>query len=201
MSTFGRSHGGLPKICSGARFVAAIVLGASSLCGCWTPPRIPDRAAGEPRVIAQGLRAVTTRTDRVVRAVDPARHTVALFDPEDRTTVTYDVEPTIGRAAAAHLGQRVKVILIVRLTVYVGGEAQGAQAAPPISDVIAAKVAAVDPSYRLLTVQLRGGRRETFKLPLGAQVAAMQSGDDVAIHPEQVVTLGLHGSLLGVRND
>jgi hypothetical protein len=201
MSGFGRSHGGLPKMRSRALFVAAMVLGATGLCGCWTPPRIPDRAPGEPGVVAQGLRAATTRTDLVVQAVDSVRHTVTLLDPRERTTVTYSVDPKVGRAAALHLGQRVKVTLIARLTVYVRGPDQSAPPGTPNSPATAAKVAAVDASYRLLTVQLRGGLRETFKLPLEVETGSMHSGDDVAILPDQVMTLSSHRSVLGLRND
>jgi hypothetical protein len=178
-----------PKVRSSVLLVAAIVLCAASLCGCWTPPQIPDRAPGEPRVIARGLRCATNRADLVVQAVDSARHTVTLLDPQARTTGTYDVDRRIERAAGLHLGQPVKVTLIEQLTVYVRGLDQSAPAGLANSTAIAARVAAVDPSYRLLTVQLRGGRQETFKLPLNVETGSMHAGDDVAIRPDQVVTL------------
>ena len=201
MSTFGRSHGSLPKIGSSARLLAAIVLSAGSVCGCWTQPQIPEHAPGEPGVIAQGLRSTLTRTGVVVQAVDAARHTITLVDPQERTTLTYDVDSTIERAAARHLGQGVKVTLIAQLTVYVRGPDQSAPPGLADSPAITAKVAAVDPSYRLLTVQLPGGRRETFKLPLGVDAGSLHSGDDVIIRPDQVVALSSDRTLIGQRND
>src|SRR5579871_6498977 len=116
MSSFGRGYGGL-KVRPSVMLMAAIIFGATSLAGCWTPPRIPDRAPDKPGVIAQAVPAVTTRTDLVVQAVDPVRHEITLLDSQDRTTVTYGVDPKIERAAAAHLNQRVKVTLVAQLTV------------------------------------------------------------------------------------
>jgi hypothetical protein len=50
-------------------------------------------------------------------------------------------------------------------------------------------VLAVDPSYRLLTVQYPHGGTQTFKLALHTSMRGMEAGDSVAIRRVEVVTL------------
>lgn len=52
-----------------------------------------------------------------------------------------------------------------------------------------ARVLAVDPSYRVLTVRYPSGRTQTFKLRLHSPTGGIQAGDSVAIRPMEVIKL------------
>lgn len=74
------------------------------------------------------------------------------------------------------VGDRVRATIEEVLTVYLGSTTRS----------LDARVLAVDPSYRLLTLQYPNGTTETLKVGLRARMQGIEAGDEVAIRPLEV---------------
>lgn len=167
---------------------ALALLGAAALAGCWQPPRADVRPSGEPRVIDQAIEVESTRTG-LVQSIDPMARTIAVIEPTDKLPQIYAVAP--GRSMPEiKPGERVRLTLAERLTVYVQGIGEVAPEVDGIYQTSSdAKVLSVDRSYRLLTLLRADGQRETFKVAQNVKLNEMQPGDDVAVESMQVVAV------------
>ncbi len=87
-------------------------------------------------------------------------------------------------------GDEVRATIKEVLTVYVAPLTGGPDAAAR-SRYPEARVLAVDPSYRVLTVQYPSGATETFKIGLHTQMRGMKPGESVEIRSVEVTRLRL----------
>jgi hypothetical protein len=167
---------------------ALALLGAAVLAGCWQPPRADVQPSGEPRVIAQAIEVESTRTG-IAQSFDPVARAIAVLEPTDPMPQIYALAPGTP-VQKIKPGERVRLTLAERLTVYVQGVGEVAPEADGISPNSSdAKVLSVDRSYRLLTLLRTDGRRETFKVAVNVKLSEMQPGDDVAVESMQVVAV------------
>lgn len=166
---------------------ALVLMGAAALTGCWQPPRADVRPSGEPRVIDEAIAVESTRTG-IAQSVDPAARTIAVLEPNDKVPQIYDLAPD-SPVHAIKAGERVRLTLSERLTVYVAPVGEVAPEAGDVSPASDAKVLSVDRSYRLLTLLRTDGRRETFKVARDVKLSEMQPGDDVAVDSTQVIAV------------
>ncbi len=163
-------------------------MGAGSLAGCWQAPRADVHPSGEPRVIQRSV-AVESIRSGIAHSVDPTARTIALLKPGDTAPQIYALASGTP-VGAIKPGERVRLTLAERLTVYVQGVGEVAPEADGISPNSSdAKVLSVDRSYRLLTLLRTDGRRETFKVAVNVKLSEMQPGDDVAVESMQVVAV------------
>ena len=153
------------------------------LAGCWVPPSADVRPHGKPGVIESGIAVGRTVESARIASVDRATRTLTLGAPGIPLS-TYKVEPGVLDWGEIENGDRVRATIEEDVTVYV---ARARRRRTPH-----ARVLAVDPSYRLLTVQYPNGGTETFKVGLHTQMHAIEAGDSVVIRPVEVIELRVH---------
>jgi hypothetical protein len=85
-------------------------------------------------------------------------------------------------------GDAVDARIRLELTIYVPAATVDLDSHLP-----AAHVLAVEPSYRLLTLQYTGGATEVFKVALHARLTGVVPGASVDIHPLSVGSVDVHG--------
>lgn len=159
----------------------ALLVGATViLSGCWTPPSAAVRPEGKPRVIAQGIEIDRIVDSAKVESVDRASRTVGL-SVRGVPLPAYKVGRSVRNWGDIRVADHVRATIEEVLTVYVAAAIGGSPDA---------RVLAVDPSYRLLTVQYPNGRADTFKVALHTRMSGIEAGDAVAIR--QVEVTGLH---------
>lgn len=169
--------------------VLLIIGVAVVLSGCWTPPSASVHPTGEPRVIQRGIAVERILDAATVASVDPVAHTVGLSGLAAPSDV-YEIGPGVHNLGDIRIGDRVRAEVEELITVYVapasehGGSEAGAGSRSPD-----ARVLAVDPSYRLLTVQYPNGKRETFKIALHTPMGDIEAGDFVSIRQPEVIEL------------
>lgn len=161
-----------------AQGVALVASTAVLLSGCWAPPSANVRPSGEPRLVADRVEVEPVADSARVESVDRAARTVVL-NISGVPQRTYKVGRGVRHWGEIRTGDRVHVTIKEILAVYVGlpGLPQNA------------RVLAVDPSYRLLTLQYPSGATEIFKVRLHTRMKDIAAGDSVAIHPIEVTEL------------
>lgn len=179
---------------------AAVLFTATSLTGCWTAPVTTVQPEGEARLIQKGV-AVLSLRPAVVRSVDRRARMIVMQAPGDSEARPY--KTSLGEAELARLeaslvgsdfariisGNQVLATVLEELTIYVSRDGLSPDVDTDDVLVARAKVLAVDPSYRLLTLQHPDGRQETFKVGREIKLGQMQAGDDVMIRTLQVISL------------
>jgi hypothetical protein len=185
-----RAHFGVMQVRlpNPALALSLMLFAALALPGCWTPPRSDLQPPGEPRLIADHIRAQSKEHRALVQAVDAQSRTLRLVSATRRSPSTYPVSPYVSGLGQIKPGDRIQATVLDELSVYVlhadepafiGGKRIEADA----------RVLSVDPSYRLLTVQYPDGGRKTFKVGLGAKLEAVQAGDSVVIRAVELAAL------------
>lgn len=168
--------------------VSLIIGIAVVLSGCWTPPSASVRPT-EPHVIERGISVARVLDAATVVSVDPVARTIGLSAAGTPMGV-YEIGPGVHNWGDIRIGDLVHAQVEEVITVYVapasehGGSETGARSRSPD-----ARVLAVDPSYRLLTVQYPNGERETFKIALHTSTGDIEAGDFVSIRQAEVVEL------------
>jgi hypothetical protein len=127
----------------------------------------------------------------VVSSVDRTAGTIVLRTPGRAETSTYSVGPKVAGLADVKAGDVVRATVAEDLTIYLLSDGRLPDTAGTVS--VDARVLAVDPSYRLLTLQYPDGRTETFKVPLGTRLEQMEAGDSVVVQPVAVLALRRKG--------
>lgn len=188
-----------PRISIG--LLAAALSTALSLAGCWTAPVATVQPEGEARLIQKGAVVLSLRPV-LVRSVDRGAHLIFMQAPGDAEVRPY--KTSLGDSELARLeanlaasdfarilaGNKALAMVSEELTIYVSRDGLSPDIGRMDTALVAhAKVLAVDPSYRLLTLQHPDGRRETLKVGREMKLRQMQAGDDVIIRPLQVVSL------------
>jgi len=86
----------------------------------------------------------------------------------------------------------VRATVSEELTVYVSqdGKPSGADGVPGGSEP-AARILALDPSYRVLTLMSPDGETQSFKVGLEVRLGEMQAGDEVMIQAPEIVSLAV----------
>jgi len=169
--------------------IRPIVAGATvALAGCWHAPVATVQPSGPPHVIEDSVPIESAWIPVKVQAVDADKVSLDLLAPGEAEPIRFS-----GGLAARHLdrvqsGNELRAKLQRKLTVYVSTDRRlpfhGASSGTIVSG---ARVLAVDQSYRLLTLEFTGGLRETLKVHRGINLAAMEPGDDVAVHTTRVI--------------
>jgi len=150
------------------------------LAGCWTPPVATVQPKGPPRLIQKGILVESPMRAATVQSAEPRERTIVLQAAGEASSRIYRADRKISGLDRIIPGATVQVSFLEELTICVG-----ATQAPT------AKVLAVDPSYRLLTLQYPDGRNETLKVGLDVKLGLMQAGDDVTIQRLEVVALAV----------
>jgi hypothetical protein len=165
-----------------------------ALPGCWTAPVANVQPPGDARLVQSGIAVSSVKTVATVEFVDHAASTIVLRTPGAAEPSTYKVGPKVSGFIDLKAGDLVQATVAEELTVYVlrDGQLPGAGGAPE-KIAVDARVLAVDPSYRLLTLQYPNGQNETFKVPLEARLRQMAAGDSVAIRSVEVIALRRKG--------
>jgi hypothetical protein len=170
------------------------VITALTLTGCWTPPNANVQPKGEPRLIQSGIPVESQKKSATVESVDASQRVVNL-KLADGTTTTCKVGPQVTDFGQLRSGDKVKVTLAEKLTVYVLKDGRLPVAGGKDETIYSnAKVQSVDPSYRLLTLQYLNGQTEVFKVGLDAKVLEMQPGDDVVLHITEIKAVDIERS-------
>lgn len=159
---------------------------ALALAGCWSAPVATVQPRGEPRLIQRAIPVQSVQEAAVVSSLDRSAGTIVLRTRGRAVASAYKLGPRVSDLDNIKAGDVVRATVAEELAVYVlrNGELPGQG---PIA--AAARVLAVDPSYRLLKLQYPDGRNETFKVPLGTQLQQMGAGDSIVIEPVAVLAL------------
>lgn len=175
---------------SDRRAATLLVAGvAVFLSGCWVPPSASIRPGGEPRVIADGITIERVADSATVEGVDRSARTLALSMPAVPLS-TYRIGPRVRDWADIRIGDRVRATIREVLTVYVApADGSSSPGVGPRRRPADARVLAVDPSYRVLTLRYPNGVTEGLKIGLHTQMRGIAAGDSVTIRPLDVVEL------------
>jgi hypothetical protein len=163
---------------------------ALALVGCWTAPVATVQPTGEPHLIQRSIPVESVQEVAVVSAIDRDARTIVLRTRGMAQTSSYRIGPKVSGLSDVRPGDVVQATVAEELAVYLlrDGEVPGQG---PI--VAAARVLAVDPSYRLLKLQYANGQTETFKVPRETRLEEMAAGDSVVIQPVEVLALRRKG--------
>ena len=165
-----------------------VVSATVALAGCWHAPVATVQPSGPPRIIEDSIPVESAWIPVKVRAVDANEASLELLAPGEAAPIRFS-----GGLAARHLdrarpGTELRAILQRKLTVYVSPDRRLPLAGSSSGTIVSgARVLAVDPSYRLLTLEFNDGSRETLKIHRGIKLADMEPGDDVAIYTTRVI--------------
>jgi translation initiation factor IF-1 len=159
---------------------------AVALVGCWTAPVATVQPIGEPRLIQRSIPVESVQEVAVVSGIDRDAGIIALRTRGMAAISRYRIGPKVAGLSEIRPGDVVQATVTEELAVYLlrDGELPGQG---PIA--AAARVLAVDPSYRLLKLQYANGQTETFKVPRKTRLEEMAAGDSVVIQPVEVLAL------------
>jgi len=182
-----------PGFAKQAAVAALMAACAACLGGCSTAPTaappLNGQARGQTRLIMEGVAVQSVRDALVVRSVDGATRTVIAMDPENHTETAYRAGPDVSNLDRIRPGDRIRATVAQRLTVLAGpGSGRVADEGAYCVDADA-RVLAVEPSYRLLTLQYPDGHRETFKVGIDVRLTRMAPGDGVLIRTVDTLAL------------
>jgi hypothetical protein len=160
-----------------------------ALAGCWTPPVANVQPKGEARLIQNAIRVQSVKDRVAVQSIDADRRLVVLTFSEG-ATATFKAGPQLANFNQIRAGDKVEATLAQELAVYVlkNGQVPGTSGKPEAVKADA-RVLAVDPSYRLLTLQYPNGRAETFKVGLDVKLLEMEAGDTVVARTMELIAL------------
>lgn len=181
------------RVHGATRATSRLSLLASALClaGCWTAPALPPlQPKGEARLIQGAIAVTAVRDAAVVSSLDRSAGTIVLRAPGEAETSTYRIERNLSSLGDIKAGDLVRASVAQDLSVYTLGNSQPAGGVGLVAN---ARVLAIDPSYRLLTLKYPDGTNETFKVPLGTRLQQMQAGDLVVIEPRTLLALRRKG--------
>ena len=165
-----------------------IAAAAVALAGCWHVPAATVQPGGPPRVIEDSIAVESSWIPVKVQAVAADTRNLDLLAPGETAPIRFS--DGLGARKLEHVqpGSELRAILQRELTVYVSTDRRlplaGASSGATVSG---ARVLAVDPSYRLLTLQFSDGLKETLKVHSGIKLAEMEPGDDVVIRTTRVI--------------
>ena len=163
---------------------------SAALAGCWTPPAADVQPKGEPRLIQGSIRVESIKDPAIVQSVDPGTRVIVVRHLGGTGTSEYRASTRVSSLGRIKAGDKVQATVAEELTVYVLRDGAvpglGGSREPVAAE---ARVLKVDRSYRLLSLQYRSGRQETFKVALGVLLCEMEPGDDVAIRVLEAVEL------------
>jgi hypothetical protein len=161
------------------------------LTGCWSPPNANVQPAGKPGLVQGNIPVSVIQEPVTVVAVDAGQRTI-LLKHADGSTKTFDVMPAVQNFDQVKVGDVVKATVKAELSVYIldhGKLPNPDGTSRPKTVNFNAKVLAVDPSYRLLTLQFTHGRSLTIKAGLDVELDKMAPGDDVVMRSNQITAI------------
>jgi hypothetical protein len=170
---------------------ASLVVVAVALGGCWVAPSATVQPKGEPRLIQSAIPVESVKPLSVVSSINRNAGTIVLRIQGRAETLTYKLGPKVPSLNDINAGDVVHARVAEDLAVYVLRDGQLSGDGETIT--ADAMVLAVDPSYRLLTLEYSDGRKETFKVPPGTKLEQMAAGDSVVIRPVAVLALRRKG--------
>lgn len=185
-------------------------LGAMAIClVVWAACKKEEQAAqvndsgqgGEPA----GIAVATVSTSATVEAIDREHRTVTLKAP-DGTTKTYKLGRDVVNLGQIQVGDRINARLLESVAVFVrkGGAPpsargtaavalapKGAKPGVIMADTteITARIEAVDPTERTLTLEGPAGKPRTLKVGPDVNLDALRKGDDVTVRFTEALAL------------
>jgi hypothetical protein len=169
---------------------------ALTLTGCWTPPNANVQPAGKPGLIQSGIPVLLVQEPVIVESLDAGERTITLKH-NNGSTKTFNVETNVQNFAQVKVGDVISATVKAEMSVYIlqnGRIPNPDGTSRPKTINFNAKVLQVDPSYRLLTLQLSNGRTMTIKTGLDVQLEKMAPGDDVVIRSHEVIAITIQKS-------
>jgi hypothetical protein len=178
-----------PETLSPSASTVLLSVMALALAGCWTAPVGNVQPKGEARLIQGGIRVESVREEATVQSINADQRSIVLSFAGG-TKATFKPGPQLKNFYEIRAGAKVEATVVQELTVYVlkNGQAPGTGGKPEAIKADA-RVMAVDPSYRLLTLQYPNGQAETFKVGLDVKLLQMEAGDSVVIRPLELIGL------------
>jgi hypothetical protein len=168
--------------------LSAVVL----LAGCWAAPVATVQPTGPPRVIQRKVWVQSVLQPSIVQSIDPFGRTIVLKTPTEIAARAYKVSAKVPTFDLVTARDKVSATVVEELTVYVSRDGRLPGLDRPLGGSGPdAKVLSVDPSYRLLTLQYPDGRIEILKTGTEVELGKMGPGDDVLIHPIELISLSL----------
>jgi Cu/Ag efflux protein CusF len=170
---------------------AMVTAFALTLTGCWTPPNANVQPAGKPGLIQGGIPVEVIQEPVTVESLDAGKHTITLKHT-DGTSKTFTVEPAVQNLDQVKVGDTIKATVKAELAIYIlenGRLPNPDGTTRPKTINFNAKVLTVDPSYRLLTLQVSNGYTMTIKAGLDVLLEKMAPGDDVVMRSNEVTAI------------
>jgi hypothetical protein len=170
----------------GARWLSTV----SALClsGCWAPPTANLRADAEPATFGEPLQVETFTRSTRVEAVGCDARTVTL-SPHNAPLGTYAIGPNARNWRGLRIGDQIDARVKIELTVYIPPATRHNLDRNMTNHPPDARVLAVDPSYRLLTLQYADRTAGIFKVSMHTQLRGITPGSWVSIRPIEVLKL------------
>ena len=171
----------------------ALTAWALTLAGCWSPPNANVQPVGKPGLIQGDIPVSIIQSPVKVVALDPDRRTITLKNVA-LATKTFSVCSNVSNLDQVKVGNVVKATVKAELSVYIldhGMLSDADGTSRPKSINFNAKVIAVDPSYRLLSLKFNNGHIMTIKAGLNVQLEKMAPGDDVVMRSNQITAIEL----------
>ena len=161
--------------------------------GCSTPPNSNVQPVGKPGLIQGGIPVQIVQEPVTVEALDAGKRAITLKHT-DGSIKTFNVDPTVQNFDQVKVGDTISAGVKAELSVYIldHGRLPGANGTTrPKTINFNARVLAVDPSHRLLTLQFSNGRTLTIKAGLNVQLEKMAPGDDVVMRSHEVTAIAI----------
>jgi hypothetical protein len=160
-----------------------------ALAGCWTAPVANVQPKGEARLIQSAISVQSVKDHVTVQSINADQRFIVL-NFSGGATATFRPAPQVANLYQIRAGDEVQATVAQELAVYVlkNGQVPGIGGKPEAIKADA-KVLAVDPSYRLLTLQYPNGQAETFKVGLDVKLLEMEPGDAVVVRIVELIAL------------
>jgi hypothetical protein len=160
-----------------------------ALAGCWTAPIADVQPKGEARLIQSAIPVQSVKDHVTVQSINADQRFIVL-NFSGGATAAFRPAPQVANLDQIRAGDKVQATVAQELAVYVlkNGRVPGIGGRPEAIKADA-KVLAVDPSYRLLTLQYPNGQAETFKVGLDVKLLEMEPGDAVVVRTVELIAL------------
>lgn len=172
--------------------VAGLSLGLATtlaIQGCWHPPTANTEPSGVPRLIESAVGVESTWSPVIVRAINSDKRYLELLAPGELRPIRSAAHLDHALLERLQVGDTLRAILQRELTIFVSADRTLQLPGAGRLIVGGARVLAVDPSYRVLTLEFSDGRQEVYKVNRVARLSQVEPGDDVAFRTIDVIEL------------
>lgn len=176
------------------RVVCVLATVTVPLAGCWSGAPRHTPLSGSGRLIDGPIHVATVEKNGVVRSADAKSNTIVIGSSTGQASAAYRVSSRVSGLDQVVAGDRARVEIAQDLNIYRMIDGPGSKTdSPPASVNAAARVASVDVSYRLLTLEYPDSRQETFKIKRGVPLKSIRPGDSVVITHAEISAMRIKG--------